>query len=145
MPSPFARPGSSRQLRLVVTLCGLLIVSQVRADGTLVITDSHHPVQAPADARIIELDRPTRIETELAARLPHDINHSTALIQQRLANDGKELRQRLGAAYQGVVEAWSLGITTLPAVVVDRHYVVYGEPDVAKAVALIEAHRGTQP
>lgn len=145
MPSPFAHPGSSRQFRLVVALCGLWIVLPVRADETLVITDSQHPVQAPADARIIELDLPARLEAELTAQLPSDINHSAALIQQHLANGGNALQQRLGTAYQGVVEAWSLGITALPAVVVDRHYVVYGEPEVAKAVALIEAHRGTQP
>jgi len=145
MPSPFARPGSLRQFRLVVALCGLWLVLPVRADETLVITDSPHPVQAPAATRIIELDLPARLEAELAAQLPGDINRSAALIQQRLANGGEALQQRLGNAYQGVVEAWSLGITTLPAVVVDRHYVVYGEPDVAKAVALIEAHRGTQP
>jgi integrating conjugative element protein (TIGR03757 family) len=51
----------------------------------------------------------------------------------------------MGTAYQGVVDAWSLGIITIPAVVVDQRYVVYGEPDVAKAVVLIEAHLRTQP
>lgn len=33
--------------------------------------------------------------------------------------------------------AWSLGITKIPAVVVDRRYVVYGESDMAKALVLI--------
>lgn len=145
MLSPFARPCSSQQFLLSIALCGILIASQARADEILVVTDSLHLVQAPADVRIIELDLPARIEAELAAHLPSDINRSTALIQQRLASGGEELQQRIATAYQGVLEAWSLGITTLPAVVVDRHYVVYGEPNVAKAVALIEAHRGTQP
>lgn len=66
-------------------------------------------------------------------------------MQQRLKNGGNALQARLGGAYQDVVDAWSLGITTIPAVVVDQRYVVYGEPDVAKAVALIEAHQRTQP
>ncbi|MBI0473663.1 DUF1525 domain-containing protein, partial [Pectobacterium parmentieri] len=43
------------------------------------------------------------------------------------------------------VDAWSLGITTLPAVIVDQRYVVYGEPDIARAVELINTHRRTQP
>jgi hypothetical protein len=30
-------------------------------------------------------------------------------------------------------------------VVVDQRYVVYGEPDVAKAVARIDAHRRSRP
>ncbi|GLU39209.1 TIGR03757 family integrating conjugative element protein [Pseudomonas sp. NBRC 100443] len=145
MPSLFARPCSSQQFLLSIARCGILIASQARADEILVVTDSLHPVQGFTNTRIIQLDLPTRIEAELAARLPSDINRSTALIQQRLASGGEELQQRIATAYQGVLEAWSLGITTLPAVVVDRHYVVYGEPDVAKAVALIEAHRGTQP
>lgn len=66
-------------------------------------------------------------------------------MQQRLKDGGNALQARLGMAYQGVVDAWSLGVTTIPAVIVDRLYVVYGEPDVAKAVALIEAHRRAQP
>jgi len=33
----------------------------------------------------------------------------------------------------------------IPAVVVDRRYVVYGEPDVPRAVARIDAYRSTQP
>jgi len=39
--------------------------------------------------------------------------------------------------------AW--GIAAIPAVVVDRRYVVYGEPDVARAVARIDAHRSARP
>ena len=48
-------------------------------------------------------------------------------------------------AYQGVADAWSLGITSLPAVVVDQRYVVYGDSDVARAIARIEQHRKAQP
>lgn len=40
--------------------------------------------------------------------------------------------------------AADLRVTTLPAVVVDRRHVVYGEPDVAKAVAHIEHYRRAQ-
>ncbi|MCL6641681.1 MAG: TIGR03757 family integrating conjugative element protein [Candidatus Rokubacteria bacterium] len=52
---------------------------------------------------------------------------------------------RIGSAYQGVADAWGLGLAKVPAVVVDRRYVVYGEPDVARAVARIESHRRAQP
>jgi len=38
-----------------------------------------------------------------------------------------------------------LGLAKVPAVVVDRRYVVYGETDVARAVARIESHRRAQP
>lgn len=140
MSTPYAS-----SLPLAIGFCTTLLGSLALADDILVVTDSHHPVQAPADVRIIELDLPVRIKAELTADLSSDAQHSAALVQQRLHDGGITLQQRIGTAYQGVVDAWSLGITAVPAVVVDQHYVVYGEPDVVKAVALIEAHRRTQP
>ncbi|MDH0095731.1 TIGR03757 family integrating conjugative element protein [Pseudomonas sp. GD04158] len=126
-------------------LCAALLAPLAQAAEILVVTDSRHPVQATGGARLIELDQPARIEAELGAHVPADPSRGAAMVQQRLYSGGVELQQRLGAAYQGVVDAWSLGVTTIPAVIVDHRYVVYGEPDVAKAVALIEAHRRTQP
>lgn len=126
-------------------LCAALLSPLTQAAEILVVTDSPHPVQAVSGARLIELDQPARIEAELGAHLPADPSRGAVLVQQRLNSGGIDLQQRLGAAYQGVVDAWSLGVTTIPAVIVDHRYVVYGEPDVAKAVALIEALRRTQP
>jgi integrating conjugative element protein (TIGR03757 family) len=40
--------------------------------------------------------------------------------------------------------AWRLGVTKIPAVV-DGRYVIYGEPDVAKATARIAAFRNRKP
>lgn len=111
----------------------------------LVVTDSRHPVQAPAGVRIIELDQATRIEVELAAHLPADPQQAAAAVRQRLHDGGEALQRRIGHAYQGVADAWGLGIAKIPAVVVDRRYVVYGEPDVSRAVARINAYRSTQP
>jgi integrating conjugative element protein (TIGR03757 family) len=130
---------------LAAALYAGLLSPLAQADDILVITDSQHPVQVPISARLIELDQPARIKAELAAHLPADPARSAALMQRRLKDGGNALQTRIGTAYQGVVDAWSLGIITIPAVVVDQRYVVYGEPDVAKAVALIEAHRRTQP
>ena len=127
----------------VLTL-GLFYQAASAAD-VLVVTDSGHPVQSLAGVRVIELDLPTRIEAGLAAALPADPGQAAALVQQRLRDGGQELQRRLGRAYQGVAEAWGLGIAKLPAVVVDRRYVVYGEPDVARAVARIESSRKALP
>lgn len=123
----------------------MLLAPLAQADDILVITDSHHPVQAPIGVRVIELDLPAGIEAELTAHLANVAGRSAAAVEQRLREGGTALQQRIGIAYQGVVDAWSLGITTIPAVVVDQHYVVYGEPDVAKAVALINSHRTVRP
>lgn len=118
------------------------------AADVLVVTDNRHPVQAMQTvpgARLIELDAAERIEAELAAGLPADATRATAIVRQRLRDGGEALQRRIGSAYQGVADAWGLGIVKVPAVVVDRRYVVYGEPDVARAVARIETHRKSRP
>ncbi|MBA4243687.1 MAG: TIGR03757 family integrating conjugative element protein [Pseudomonas sp.] len=134
-----------RKYPLATVLCTVLLGSQTQANDILVVTDSQNPVRATSDVQLIELDQPARIKAELGAHLPADPARSAALVQRRLKEGGNALQARLGTAYQGVVDAWSLGVTTIPAVIVDRRYVVYGEPDVAKAVALIKAHRRAQP
>lgn len=139
------------RLRAVSTALALwVVVSSVfstaaAAAEVLVITDCGHPVQVAAGTRVIELDLPARIEAELAAGLPTDPTQAAAIVQQRLREGGQDLQRRLGRAYQDVTQAWGLGITKVPAVVVDRRYVVYGEPDVAHAAARIETYRRTQP
>lgn len=116
------------------------------AADVLVVTDRQHPIKGGTAVRVIELDAPERVlESELPAHLPSDPKQAVAIARQRLHDGGTVLQKRLALAYQGVVEAWSLGITKIPAVVVDRKYVVYGESDVSRAVSLIEQYRSTQP
>lgn len=115
------------------------------AADVLVVTDSHHPVKPMGGERIIELDQPARIEAELSAGLPTEPGLATALVRQRLSSGQGDLQRRMGLAYQGVTDAWGLGITKIPAMVVDRRYVIYGEPDVARAVARIDAYRSGHP
>ena len=148
MTAPFLK--SIPRLRATRTACagGLLLCllgQDASATDVLVVTDSRHPVQSASDARVIELDLPERIEAELAAGLPNDPSRAAALVQQRLRDGGQALPRRIGTAYPGVADAWGLGIAKVPAVVVDRHYVVYGESDVARAAARIETYRRTQP
>src|SRR3546814_20230129 len=92
--------------------------------------------------RLIELDEAHRIEAELSAELPADPEQAAAIVKRRLSGGGADLQRRIASAYQGVTDAWSLGITSIPAVVVDQRYVVYGEPAVARAVARIGQPRG---
>ncbi|SUD61839.1 integrating conjugative element protein [Ectopseudomonas oleovorans] len=120
-------------------------MAHAAAADVRVFTDRHHAVEAPSGVYVVELDAPAGIEAELAANLPADPAQATAIVQQRLQDGGTPLQQRLADAYQGVTDAWSLGITRIPAVVVDRRYVVYGETDVSRALARIEEYRRTQP
>ncbi|MDX9700958.1 MAG: TIGR03757 family integrating conjugative element protein [Rhodocyclaceae bacterium] len=136
-----------RTLGLAVALPTALAVFSPAtfAADVVVVTDSRHPVKTMVGERLIELDEAHRIEAELSAGLPTDPEQATAIVKRRLSSGGADLQRRIASAYQGVTDAWSLGITSIPAVVVDRRYVVYGEPDVARAVARIEQHRRAQP
>jgi integrating conjugative element protein (TIGR03757 family) len=124
-------------------LAALLATSALYAE-TWVVTDQAHPVSGTAD-RLILLDAPSRIEAELASGLPADPARAERIARDRLSQGGADLQRRIASAYQGVTDAWSLGITSIPAIVVDQRYVVYGEPDLARAVARIEQHRRNQP
>ncbi|WP_425335174.1 TIGR03757 family integrating conjugative element protein [Pectobacterium aroidearum] len=130
---------------LAIVMLTALLSPLAQAADVVVVSDTRHPVQNLGNTRLIELDSPSRIEAELAANLPQDPAHAAIIVQQRLREGGTALQQRINEAYQDVVDAWSLGITTLPAVIVDQRYVVYGEPDVAKAVARINTYRRAQP
>ncbi|ASW45308.1 MULTISPECIES: TIGR03757 family integrating conjugative element protein [Xanthomonas] len=148
MPASFLSfaPGL-RALGLAVVLPASLVAFSpaTLATDVLVITDSRHPVRTMGDELLIELDEAPRIEAELSAALPADPDQATAIARRRLNQGGADLQHRIASAYQSLTDAWSLGITSIPAVVVDRRYVVYGEPDVARAIARIEQHRRTQP
>lgn len=132
-------------IAVVLGLAATALSQAAMAADVLVVTDSRHPVQAPPGARVIELDQAGRIEAELSAGLPADSARAAAIVPQRLRDGGQDLQRRIARAYQDVADAWGLGIAKLPAVVVDRRYVVYGDADVARAVARIETHRRTQP
>ena len=136
---------SAIRIAVALGLAATALSQSAMAADVLVVTDSRRPVQAPAGTRVIELDQAGRIEAELSAGLPADSARAAAIVQQRLRDGGQDLQRRIARAYQDVADAWGLGIAKLPAVVVDRRYVVYGDADVSRAVARIETHRKAKP
>ncbi|WJV25599.1 MULTISPECIES: TIGR03757 family integrating conjugative element protein [Pseudomonas] len=111
-----------------------------------VFTDRAHPVRSvPSGVEVVAVDLGERLENELATELPADPEQAARLVQHRLEQGGAALQRRLAAAYQGVTEAWSLGVVKIPAVVVDHRYVIYGEPDVTLALARIARYRKDHP
>ncbi|WP_241000199.1 TIGR03757 family integrating conjugative element protein [Pseudomonas viridiflava] len=110
---------------------------------TWVIADRNHLVQVPSGARLILLDDSERLEVKLSEGLPADPQRAAAIMQRRLrSSDAQRLQQDLVAAQQNLVYAWTLGVTKIPAVVVDRKYVVYGETDVGSATQPIARWEG---
>jgi len=131
--------------RLISCFLPCLLATSASAE-VWIVTDSRHPMTGSATAqRVIQLDAAQHIESELSANLPADPQQAAALVQHRLNQGGDTLQQRLREAYQGITDAWSMGITTLLAVVVDQRYVVYGEADVDKALARIQQYRKEHP
>lgn len=129
---------------IAVLVCLSAAVAPASATEVWVITDRHHRVKSAPHVRLIELDAPARIEAKLAAHLPSDPTKAAVVAERRLKDGGDLLHLRLAAAYQGVVDAWSLGITKIPAVVVDGRFVVYGEPNVDLATKRIAQYRSRQ-
>jgi len=106
-------------------------------------TDARHPLTSVGNVRVVALDAPRKIEAALSEGLTPDAGKAAAIVHQRLAQN-PSIHRQLAVAHQGVLDAFSLGVTKVPAVVVDRRYVVYGEHDVAAALALIAAYRSSE-
>jgi integrating conjugative element protein (TIGR03757 family) len=123
---------------LLVTACGLACEVPASETEVWVVTDREHPIQVTPGARLIELDAPARIKAELSSKLPSGPAQASLIVQLRLKHGGAELQERLANAYQGVIDAWSLGVIKIPAIVIDRRYVVYGETDTLRALARVE-------
>lgn len=134
-------------LSLPITTAVLtLIVWPAMATDIHVFTDSAHPVRSlPGNVTVIKLDAGERLENELSENLPADQEQAARLVQRRLEQGGPTLQHRMADAYQNVAEAWGLGVMKIPAVVVDRRYVVYGEPDVELALTSITRYRKEHP
>lgn len=146
MPHPrfYRVPPSGFPTAMLGGLLALITGAAAQAADSTVFTTRAIPISAPANVAVVYVDDASALEARLSADLPANQGSAEAIARHRLQDGGPGLQRELASAWQGIADAWSLGITTLPAVVVDRRYVVYGEPDVDKAVARIEAYRREQ-
>lgn len=132
---------------LTARLLGVVLATAcvpVATADVLAISNAAHPLINSAGARVVLLDAPERFEQQLSEGLPSDPRQAVAIMQQRMRSaTAQQLGRDLAKAHQDVADAWNLGVAKLPAVVVDRQYVVYGQPDVAAAVASIERYRSS--
>lgn len=118
----------------------------LRAEAVDVVayTDRHHPLTQTQGTRVVLLDEAARLQGELSRDLPPDLATAEQRVRHRLGQT-PALAQQLANAYQDLLQAWHLGLTHLPAVVVDHRYVVYGDMNVARAVTRIERQQGRRP
>lgn len=129
--------------RLIVFLPALWLSASACA-GTVIYTDSTHPVSVNhPDIPVVYLDAPEYVQTEIFGTLP--ANPAQAEKQARGVLNSSAFssqQQQLASAYQGLMKAWSLGLTKYPAVVFDDKWVVYGTTDVSVAMQHLADWRG---
>jgi integrating conjugative element protein (TIGR03757 family) len=137
-----SRPAQLARFMLSAVILGPWVFTAMAAD-IWIVTDQQHPVRTVPHARVIELDSPTRIEATLSQGLPANPQKAAGDVRERLRN--RAITEQLAAAYQDVTDAWRVGVTILPAIVVDQRYVVYGDADAAHAIARIQIYREAHP
>ncbi|EKN3347099.1 TIGR03757 family integrating conjugative element protein [Yersinia ruckeri] len=114
--------------------------------ATVVYTDSQHPpIGLGAGHQVVYLDAPERVQLEVFGELsanPRQAEQQAKVVLQ--SPNWQQKEQQISQAYQGVIQAYSLGLKKYPAVVFDDRYVVYGTADVVLAEAKLAEHKGAQ-
>ncbi|ECQ8982868.1 TIGR03757 family integrating conjugative element protein [Salmonella enterica subsp. enterica] len=106
---------------------------------------SHPPSGVAGDTRVVWLDAPEQLQQSLFGTLTSDPGEAERRAQAVSHSAGWQQKQaELALAYQGLLQAWSLGLQKYPAVVSDDQYVVYGTADVVVAEGLFHSHRGRE-
>lgn len=135
-------------LRCPAMLIPLLLSGShnVLASETDIYTIHRYPpaVQAP-DIAIHYLDAAKQLENRLFPLLSPapEVAREQSLPLLSAPNSIQQ-RQQLETAYGDLIDAWSLGIRKVPAVVFDRRYVIYGTTDVRAARQQLAAFQSKQ-
>lgn len=129
--------------KLISCLSALCLPASACA-GTVIYTDSSNPVNSPSpDIPVVYLDAPERVQTDIFGALPANPSLAEKQAQNVLSSPAfTSQQQQLASAYQGLMKAWSLGLTKYPAVVFDYKWVVYGTTDVSVAMQHLADWRG---
>ncbi len=114
--------------------------------ATVVYTDSQHPPTGlGAGHRVVYLDEPEIAQHVVFGVLSADPNQAEQQAKTMLKSpDWQQKAQQLVKAYQGVIQAYGIGLKKYPAVVFDDRYVVYGTADVSLAEAKLAQHKEAQ-
>lgn len=102
------------------------------------------PVQSPPPyvLRIYRLDAMAQISQQLSMRLPMGEEQARAYMLQQQAQIRSRYQAQIVNAANGMSLAIHYRLDRLPAVVVNRHAVVYGVADVDQAVGLYQQSKG---
>lgn len=129
-------------LHLFAIFAAALIASGSSAQ-TVVYTTSEYPVaEIQPDIPVQLLENIQELEQALFPTLSDNPKQAEAQARLRMQQpDWREQEARLTRAYQALMDAQTVGITHIPAVVFDGQYVVYGTTDVELATQKLDAWR----
>ncbi|HCI4281137.1 TPA: TIGR03757 family integrating conjugative element protein [Klebsiella variicola subsp. variicola] len=126
-------------------LIPLLTVAAQAPAATVVYTDSHNPPLNAASIQVLYLDAPDTVQRQLFGELPADPVQAAQIAKNIIQSpEWQQKQQKIGLAYQGVLQAYSLKLAKYPAVVFDDRYVIYGTADVAVAEARLAEFQGAR-
>jgi len=119
-----------------------LIVSQASNAMPLAFTDATHTFNSTNEVRLILIDQLSELEEQLSIGLPSSPDAAQVAFNHRLSS---QMSAKIDNAHQDVVDAWSIGVAKVPAVVVDAKYVVYGDLNIERALLKIRQYRKARP
>lgn len=129
-------------MKLNVSCFTALFLSAGACAGTVIYTDSVHPVAGNPgpEVTVVLLDAPDRLQAQMFGPLPADPAQAEQQARAIVSSQAFQQRQQeLSGAYVGLTHAWTLGLEKYPAVVFDDRWVVYGTTDVGTATQQLNA------
>ncbi|HAV1239867.1 TPA: TIGR03757 family integrating conjugative element protein [Salmonella enterica] len=116
------------------------------AAQTVIYTTARFPVEHPAPGVVIQtLEDVNELEQALFPALSQNPQQAEQQARLRMQQpDWKSQEAHLTHTYQALLDAYTLGIKKIPAVVFDDRYVVYGTTNVELAQQKLDAWREEQ-
>ncbi|WP_079969499.1 TIGR03757 family integrating conjugative element protein [Salmonella enterica] len=135
-----------RQIPLFFALATAFLSSGGLAQ-TVIYTTPAWPVADPQPGVLVQiLENVHQLEQSLFPQLSDNPAQAEQQARARMQqHDWREREARLTRAYQALLDARTVGIEKVPAVVFDDKYVVYGTTDAALARQKLDAWRESQP
>ena len=125
----------------------LLLTSTAVLAQAVIYTTPDHPVVNPDPGVVVQvLEDVSSLEQQLFPPLsdvPAEAERQARV--RMLQPDWKTQEAHLSRAWQVLLDAYTTGITKVPAVVFDDQYVVYGTTDITLAQTKLDAWREAQP
>ncbi|EAS1759723.1 TIGR03757 family integrating conjugative element protein [Salmonella enterica] len=134
-------------LRRLFFLLAAISVTTRSLATTVIYTTLTLPVAVPpSDVLVYILEDVHSLEQSLFPALSENQQQAEKQARLRIQRaDWHEQEARLTRAYQALLDARTVGIEKVPAVVIDDNYVIYGTTDVALAQQKLDDWREQQP